>query len=129
MAEGSGCSTELQSFVDSLPLCNDKSYVWPWTGDIAYGPGCKCVPSATLESYELIARYVMPAVNGSNRNRGRSLDWAHENSGTFIPAMVGGITNAIADHEKERAERGGRGTSWVDAPVSSGSPDRDDDSN
>ncbi|MCA9513252.1 MAG: LLM class flavin-dependent oxidoreductase [Myxococcota bacterium] len=70
-------------------------------------------PAATLRSYELIARYVMPAVNGSNRNRAASLDWAHANAGTFIPAMLGGIQGAIEQHEKERAERGGAGTAWV----------------
>ena len=60
----------------------------------------------------MIARHVIPAVNGMNRNRGRSLDWARRNSGEFIPAMMGGITNAIADHERERAERDGAGTAW-----------------
>ena len=40
------------------------------------------------------------------------MEWARTNSGRFIPAMMGGITNAIADHEKERAERGGSGTAW-----------------
>jgi len=69
-------------------------------------------PAATARSYELIARHVIPAVNGMNRNRGRSLDWARRNSGEFIPAMMGGITNAIADHERERAERDGAGTAW-----------------
>jgi limonene 1,2-monooxygenase len=70
-------------------------------------------PAATLKSYELIARNVMPEINGSNRNRRRSMTWASKNSGTFIPAMLGGITSAIADHEKERAERGGSGTAWT----------------
>jgi len=69
-------------------------------------------PAATEKSYELIARNVIPAINGMNRNRTRSLEWASKNAGRFIPAMMGGITNAIADHEKERAERGA-GTAWV----------------
>jgi len=69
-------------------------------------------PAATAKSYELIARNVMPEINGMNRNRRRSMEWARTNSGRFIPAMMGGITNAIADHEKERAERGGSGTAW-----------------
>ena len=70
-------------------------------------------PEATLRSYELIARYVVPAVNDANRNRAASLDWAHANAGTFIPAMMGGMQGAIAQHEEERAERGGAGTAWV----------------
>lgn len=77
-------------------------------------------PAATTRSYELIARSVMPEINGMNRNRKRSMEWARRNSGRFIPAMMGGITNAIADHEKERAERGGSGTAWVPGGAPSG---------
>jgi hypothetical protein len=55
----------------------------------------------------------MPAVNGSNRNRGASLDWAHANSPSLIGAMMGAIGGAIEQHEAERAERGGAGTAWV----------------
>ena len=68
-------------------------------------------PEATRKSYELFARYVAPAVNGSNTARGASLDWAHANSQTFIPAMMGGIQKAVEEHEKERAETG-EGTAW-----------------
>ena len=68
-------------------------------------------PEATFKSYELFARYVMPAVTGANRARGESLDWAHANSQTFIGAMMGGIAKAVEDHEAERAERG-QGTTW-----------------
>jgi limonene 1,2-monooxygenase len=71
-------------------------------------------PAATRKSYELIARYVMPAVNDLNRNRGASLDWAHANSQRFIGAMLGAIGGAIQEHEAERAERGGAGTAWVE---------------
>jgi limonene 1,2-monooxygenase len=68
-------------------------------------------PEATWKSYELFSRYVMPAVNGANRARGDSLDWAHANSEKFMGAMLGGITKAVQDHEAERAEKG-EGTSW-----------------
>jgi limonene 1,2-monooxygenase len=78
-------------------------------------------PAATVKSYELIARNVIPAINAMNRNRGRSLDWARENAGKFIPAMMGGITGAIAEHEKERAERGGSGIAWVPEGEANGS--------
>jgi len=70
-------------------------------------------PEATRRSYELIARYVRPAVNRANVRRAASLDWAHDNSGEFIGAMVGAIGKAIEEHESERRERGGRGTAWV----------------
>ena len=35
--------------------------------------------------------------------------------------MMGGINNAIADHERERAERAGAGTAWAaeEAPAES----------
>ncbi len=69
-------------------------------------------PEATLRSYELFARYVAPAVNRSNRARAASLDWAHENSGRFIGAMMGGISKAIEEHESERSARG-EGTGWA----------------
>jgi limonene 1,2-monooxygenase len=72
-------------------------------------------PVATRKSYELIARYVMPAVNRMNRNRGASLDWAKANSGKFIGAMFQGIGGAIQQYEDERKKRGGAGTAWVDA--------------
>jgi limonene 1,2-monooxygenase len=67
---------------------------------------------ATRKSYELFSRYVMPAVNDSNQARGASLDWAHSNSQRFIPAMMGGISKAVEEHEKERAQTG-QGTAWA----------------
>ena len=70
-------------------------------------------PAATRKSYELIARNVMPAINGSNDARHRSMEWATKNAGTFMPALVGGIQKAIEEYEQERAEKGGEGTQWV----------------
>ena len=70
-------------------------------------------PAATRKSYELIARNVMPAVNGSNRFRHSSMEWASKNAGTFMPALVGGIQKAIEEYETDRADKGGEGTQWV----------------
>ncbi len=70
-------------------------------------------PEATRKSYELIARSVMPALNRANSPRVRSMAWATKNAGTFMPAFGAGIQQAIEDHEKERALRGGKGTQWV----------------
>jgi len=70
-------------------------------------------PAATRKSYELIARNVMPAINGSNDARNRSMEWATKNAGTFMPALVGGIQKAIDEYEQERVEKGGEGTQWV----------------
>lgn len=76
-------------------------------------------PEATRKSYELIARYVMPAINDSNRLRRRSMEWATRNAGRFMPAYAGGIQKAIDDYERRRAERGGEGTDWGQ-PLSGG---------
>ena len=72
-------------------------------------------PAATRKSYELIARNVMPAVNDSNRFRKRSMEWATKNAATFMPALAGGIQKAIEEYERNRAEKGGEGTAWVDS--------------
>jgi limonene 1,2-monooxygenase len=71
-------------------------------------------PVATRKSYELISRYVMPAVNGDNRARSASLELANEKSGTLIPQLMDALGAATAQHEAERKDRGGRGTAWVD---------------
>jgi len=54
----------------------------------------------------------MPAVNRANAPRHASIDWASANAPRFIGAMVGAIGTAIAQHEQERSERGGKGTAW-----------------
>jgi limonene 1,2-monooxygenase len=61
--------------------------------------------AATKKSYELLARYVMPAFQHSNENREPSLEWASANSGRFMKAYVGGIEDAIKAHEAEVADR------------------------
>jgi len=70
-------------------------------------------PEATRRSYELIGRYVMPAVNDTNRFRKRSMEWATKNAETFMPAYAGGIQKAIDEYEAKRAASGGEGTAWA----------------
>jgi limonene 1,2-monooxygenase len=60
---------------------------------------------ATRKSYELVAQYVMPRFQHSNANRTASIDWAASNADRFMAAYVGGIEQAIADHDAEVAER------------------------
>jgi limonene 1,2-monooxygenase len=60
---------------------------------------------ATLRSYELVARYVMPRFQGTLPRLERSRDWAAENRGTFIGAAMQAIGKAIQDHTTEREER------------------------
>jgi limonene 1,2-monooxygenase len=79
-------------------------------------------PEATNKSYELFARYVMPAVNDMNRARRDSLDWAAQNSPKFMGAMMSGISKAIEAHEVERSERGGEGTAWTATGPPDGEP-------
>ncbi|MEM9176463.1 MAG: hypothetical protein AAGC67_14640, partial [Myxococcota bacterium] len=70
-------------------------------------------PEATRRSYDLIGRYVIPAVNDANRFRKRSMEWATKNAATFMPAMQVGIQKAIEEYEASRTASGGDGTAWV----------------
>jgi limonene 1,2-monooxygenase len=57
---------------------------------------------ATLHSYELFAREVMPRFQGSLGALSDSRDWAAENRPTFIGAAGGAVLQAIQDHHEER---------------------------
>jgi limonene 1,2-monooxygenase len=60
---------------------------------------------ATLRSYELFARFVMPRFQGTLGRLEASRDWAAENRGTFMGRMVEAIGKAIGDHATERSSR------------------------
>jgi limonene 1,2-monooxygenase len=60
---------------------------------------------ATLRSYELFARYVMPRFQGSTTSTTRSRDWAAENRPTFIGAAMNAIQSEIVRHVEEKEER------------------------
>jgi limonene 1,2-monooxygenase len=57
---------------------------------------------ATLHSYELFAREVIPHFQGSLPSLVGSRDWAAENRPEFIGAVGGAIIQAITDHAAER---------------------------
>jgi len=57
---------------------------------------------ATLHSYELFAREVIPHFQGSLPSLIGSRDWAAENRPEFIGAVGGAIMQAITDHHAER---------------------------
>ncbi len=57
---------------------------------------------ATLRSYELFAREVMPHFKGRSVRWRDSRDWAAENRPEFIGAVGGAIMQAISDHHAER---------------------------
>jgi limonene 1,2-monooxygenase len=60
---------------------------------------------ATLHSYELFAREVMPRFQGRLESLSSSRDWAAENRPTFIGAAGGAVLQAIQDHHEERASK------------------------
>ena len=57
---------------------------------------------ATLRSYELFAREVVPHFKGTLASLEGSRDWAAENRPEFIGAVGGAIMQAISDHHAER---------------------------
>ncbi len=60
---------------------------------------------ATLKSYELIARYVMPRFQRTNSPRELSMNWAGENRPRFIGAAMQAIGNELQKHTNEQAEK------------------------
>jgi limonene 1,2-monooxygenase len=62
---------------------------------------------ATLRSYELMARYVMPQFQGTLPRLRASMEWATANRPQFMGAAMQAIGKAIAAHADEReAKRG-----------------------
>jgi len=57
---------------------------------------------ATLRSYELFSRHVVPHFKGTLGSLARSRDWAAENRPEFIGAVGGAIMQSISDHHAER---------------------------
>nr|MDQ3571081.1 LLM class flavin-dependent oxidoreductase [Actinomycetota bacterium] len=55
-------------------------------------------PDATLRSYELFARSVMPVFQGSAERAARSRDWAAANRDRFSAAAMGAVAKAVQDH-------------------------------
>ena len=60
---------------------------------------------ATLKSYELMARYVMPRFQDSVSGTTRSRDWAAENRPTFIGAAISAIQTEIVRHSEEQEKK------------------------
>jgi len=50
-------------------------------------------------SMEMLARYVLPAINGDNRVRDQSFDWARANREGFIEVIQSATKRAFAKHE------------------------------
>lgn len=65
--------------------------------------------AATLRSYELFSRYVIPEITGSAARQVTSRDWAAENRPTFIGAAGAAVFTAVQQHwaEKDQAAASG----------------------
>lgn len=72
-------------------------------------------PEATGRSYDLFARYVMPALRRENRLRHDSLDWFATHSAEIVGGLREAIGQTVEAHEAERRARGGEGVAWGDA--------------
>jgi limonene 1,2-monooxygenase len=59
----------------------------------------------TMKSYELFAKYVMPAVNEESKATRRSLEWARDNRSTFMPKVGEAIMNSIQSHAQEQQDK------------------------
>ena len=59
-------------------------------------------PEATLRSYELFARSVMPAFQGSAVRAVASRDWAAANRARFGASAAGAVAKAVQDHYADR---------------------------
>jgi limonene 1,2-monooxygenase len=57
---------------------------------------------ATLASYELVAREVMPQFQFSAQRTTRSRNWAAENRPEFVGSAIEAIGKAITDHQTEK---------------------------
>ncbi len=62
-------------------------------------------PKATLASYELFAREVMPVFQHSAERTVRSRNWAADNRPQFIGAAITAVGKAITDHQAEKEQR------------------------
>jgi limonene 1,2-monooxygenase len=60
---------------------------------------------ATLRSYELFAKEVMPLFQGSTPTLVRSRDWAAANRETFIGSAVTAVMQSVQEHYAEREAR------------------------
>ncbi|OWK29655.1 LLM class flavin-dependent oxidoreductase [Sphingomonas mucosissima] len=54
------------------------------------------------KSYEMIARYVMPEVNGMNANRQSSIEWAATNRPRFIGEAQAAVGARLAEHIQKK---------------------------
>lgn len=54
-------------------------------------------------SFEMVARYVLPAINDDNRNRQKSFDWCRANRDGFVETIVSSTKRAFDKHAAAHA--------------------------
>jgi limonene 1,2-monooxygenase len=59
----------------------------------------------TKRSYALFAQHVKPHFNRANTARAESLQWAADNSDTFMGAAMGAAAKTIEKYQREEAEK------------------------
>jgi limonene 1,2-monooxygenase len=64
-------------------------------------------PEATLRSYELFAREVVPRFQGSTERAAASRDWAAAHRPEFVGAAGAAVIKAVQDHHAERTPSSG----------------------
>ena len=58
--------------------------------------------ASTLRSYELIAKYAIPKINGLNKNRLASEGWLRENNKEFKGQLVSAVRSKMKEHIKDQ---------------------------
>lgn len=76
--------------------------------------------AATLRSYELVARYVMPHFQGQVQRPREQRDWVAENRPQFMGAATGAIMSAIQKHHEEKAAKSAPTEAADDGAASAG---------
>lgn len=61
-------------------------------------------PTDTRRSYEMLARYVLPEINGDNAARQKSYDWCREKRDGFIETIMTANQQAFAKHAADTAQ-------------------------
>jgi limonene 1,2-monooxygenase len=54
------------------------------------------------KSYEMMARYVFPRFQATNRNREQSLGWARDNREQFVGELMGAVGARVAQHIQDK---------------------------
>jgi len=77
---------------------------------------------ATMRSWELVARYVVPALNGDVRPMQASADYVEANKATLMASAGAAVMQKIMAHEGAQAAMVTTMQQWPNAPPSASRP-------